>query len=141
MKYTTAVDFFTFNGNGESNNYGHLGFFTNNYTDYDDYWSITTTTDGKLTIDIESNSTIDIDMYLYDINGVSIIKSAATYGNTEQMIFENLGAGKYYVRMYATGGGYGSYIITAKFITPTMANDAELNDESSMAISINLETK
>ena len=138
--YTTAINWLIFNSAGTGTGYGHLGFYSNSYLDPDDYLTVTTTTDGKLTISTESNSTLDVDIYLIDVNGSTQIKSATAYGTTDQLVFENLGAGKYYVRLYRATG-YGSYIVNASFETPSMANDTELNNDYSSASSISLNSK
>jgi|GEM_PF-6008042 hypothetical protein len=138
--YTTAFNWLTFNSAGTGIGYGHLGFYSNSYLDSDDYMTVTTTTDGKLTINTESNSTLDIDIYLYDVNGTTSIRSGTAYGTTEQLVFENLGAGKYYVRLYRATG-YGSYIVNAKFETPAMANDTEPNNSTSTTSGISLNNK
>jgi len=139
-EHTTAVNWITFNAAGSVTNYGHLGYYSNSYTDYDDYWAITSTSDGKIDIKTESNSTLDIDLYLYDINGNAIIKSATTYGVNENLVFENLDAGKYFVRAFRASG-YGSYKITAVFSAPLLSNDIEPNNESSQALKITSNNK
>jgi hypothetical protein len=63
-EYSTAASLATFNAAGSVTNYGHIGYYTNNHIDYDDYWSVTTTTDGKLVINITSTPDLDIDLYL-----------------------------------------------------------------------------
>ncbi len=139
--YQTAVTYFNFGSSGTLTNYGHLGFYTNSYKDNDDYWVLQTSTDGKIVIRIESNSTLDIDLYLIDVNGSTSIYSASNYGSTETLTFNNLAAGKFYIRAWNSGGGYGSYKITCEFTTPTMANDSGSNDTFGTAASISLETK
>lgn len=138
--YSTAVNYFNFTNAGSSSNYGHLGFYTNGYTDWDDWWVVNTTTDGKLIMKAESNTTLDVDLYLYDINGTTQIGSSSTYGSVETLTFNNLAAGKYYIRTYKYSG-YGSYKISADFTVPSLANDTENNDEATKAISINTGTK
>ncbi|PKL83317.1 MAG: hypothetical protein CVV24_05695 [Ignavibacteriae bacterium HGW-Ignavibacteriae-3] len=138
--YSTAVNYFTFSTAGSSSNYGHLGYYSNGYTDWEDWWSVTTGTNGKLVVKIESNPTLDVDIYLYDVNGTSSIKSASTYGSSEQLTFDNLAPGKYYIRVYRYSG-YGSYKITEEFSTPSLSNDSENNDTPAKAVTIIPETK
>jgi len=138
-EYSTAASLATFNAAGSVTNYGHIGYYTNNHIDYDDYWTVTTTTDGKLVINITSTPDLDIDLYLYDIDGNTIIKSAAVYGTTEKLTFENLAAGKFYVRVYRSG--YGAYIINAEFTTPSMPTDVEPNNDFSTATTIYADTR
>jgi hypothetical protein len=137
--YSTATNLASFNTDGNVTNYGHIGYYTNNHIDYDDYWAVTTTTDGKLVVNITSTENLDVDIYMYDIDGNTIIKSAAIYGTTEQLTFDNLAAGKFYVRLYRSG--YGAYIINAEFTTPSMPTDAEPNNETSTATNIYADTR
>ena len=139
--YLTAINWSFFNSDGSNTGYGHLGYYTDNYTDFDDYWIVTATTDGKLIINTLSSPTLDIDLYLYDINGTNIIATAGSYGIEEKLTFENLAAGKYYLRTYKSGVGYGSYIITAEFNVPSLANDVEPNNDFDYANSITANIK
>jgi hypothetical protein len=140
--YSTAVTYFNFSAAGSTSNYGHLGFYTDSYTDYDDFWVLQTSTDGKVVIKAESNSTLDIDLYLIDVNGSTQIYSSTAYGSTETLTYSSLASGKYYIRAYrSNSGGYGSYKITCDFTTPSLANDNGSNDSFSSAISIIPETK
>jgi hypothetical protein len=137
--YLTATNLASFNAAGSVTNYGHIGYYTNNHIDYDDYWAVTTTTDGKLVVNITSTADLDVDLYLYDIDGNAIIKSAAVSGTTEQLTFDNLAAGKFYIRLYRSG--YGAYIINVEFTTPSMPTDAEPNNETSTATTIYADTR
>ena len=137
--YSTATNLAAFSAAGSVTNYGHIGYYTNNHIDYDDYWAVTTTTDGKLVVNITSTADLDVDLYMYDIDGNTIIKSAAAYGTTEQLTFDNLAAGKFYIRLYRSG--YGAYIINAEFTTPSMPTDAEPNNETSTATNIYADTR
>lgn len=130
--YSTAQNLATFNNAGTTTNYGHLGFFSNSHTDYEDYWAVTVGTDGKLVVKTESNPTLEVDLYIFDVNGTTSIKSAYVYGVNEQITFENLAPGKYYVRAYRSTG-YGSYKISAEYIVPSMSNDSEPNDDATKA--------
>jgi len=138
--YSSAINLVTFNGIGTTTNYGHLGFYSGGYTDYEDWWAVTVSTDGKLSVKTESNPTLEVDLYIYDVNGTSVIKSAYAYGVNEQITFDNLASGKYYVRTYRSTG-YGSYKITAEYSVPSMGNDSEPNDDAAKAIPIIPDTK
>ncbi|MFA7229089.1 MAG: PPC domain-containing protein, partial [Melioribacteraceae bacterium] len=138
--YSTAVSYFNFGITGTSSNYGHLGFYTDSYTDNDDFWVLQTTGDGKVVIRTESNSTLDIDLYLIDVNGSTQISSGSAYGSSETLTFSSLAAGKYYIRAYKASG-YGSYQITCEFTAPSLSNDSGSNDGFSSALTINVETK
>jgi hypothetical protein len=68
---------------------GHIFYYSDGSNDYDDYWQVTVPYDGSLTVTVESDSA-DVDMYMYDVDGESIIKSAAIYGQTETIQHNHL---------------------------------------------------
>jgi hypothetical protein len=109
---------------------GHLGYYSNGYTDDDDWWKVTTTADGKLFVSTLSDSTLEIDLYLYEKNGDNY-NQIAGYGVGSGVIettgFPNLLPGDYYVRAYHDGG-YGSYSIVSTFTQARYAIDVEPND-------------
>ncbi len=138
--YQTAMPLAQFNGNSSTTTYGTIGFYTNGFTDYDDYWIIETGTDGKLVVNTESNPTTDIDLYLLDVNGTSVIRTGLATGINEQITFENLGIGKFYLRVYRTNG-YGSYKLTAAYTIPALPMDSEPNDSYTTSRSISPNVK
>ncbi|HNW50638.1 MAG TPA: T9SS type A sorting domain-containing protein [Prolixibacteraceae bacterium] len=120
---------------------GHLQFWGNGSMDYYDYYSFTTIVDGKISFAVVPGTTLDAYLDLYDQNGYSYMRGSYETGQgiTDSLIFENLKAGTYFIRV--GGGGYGSYTLNNLF-TPTdipNGNDAEPNDtqEQSVTISMN----
>ncbi|NTW33576.1 MAG: T9SS type A sorting domain-containing protein [Bacteroidetes bacterium] len=131
--YSTAI---TLPLNGNST--GHLNFYSNGYTDIDDWWKIIIPADGKLIVNTTSDATIDIDLSLYDINGTSNIASYDTSnGIHEATHYNNLMPGTYYVKAHRWTG-YGSYTISSVYTATAFANDAEINDTYTTAATIPL---
>ncbi len=121
---------------GSSVKYGHLGYYTNKYTDTKDYWSFTVPQDGSVVVTTESNTTLDIDLYMYDINGTTQIASyELSTGIKEIVRYNSLMPGTYYVQAYKYSG-YGAYKITIDFSQAGLTNDQEPNDQISQARTI-----
>ncbi len=118
---------------------GHLRYGTYNYSDTEDWWRIVIPSDGKLTVSTLSDSTLDIDTYLFEKRAggsyVSIATYDFSYGVLESTHYDNLKPGDYYVRAYGCSGGYGSYTITSSFTPARYASDAEPNDTRETALS------
>ena len=93
----------------------------------DHYWKVTTTADGYLRIQITSASTIDIDVTLYDNDGLTYITSDSQTG-TYSEVFGFVKPGTYYVYARRWTGTSGSYTITSTFASPSRAVDQETND-------------
>jgi hypothetical protein len=117
---------------------GHLGFWGNGEVDNYDYFSFTTSYDGKIAFALVPEITLDGYLDLYDQNGYSFLRRSLQtgVGISDSLIYENLQAGTYFIRV--GGGGYGSYTLNNIF-TPTSiptGNDVEPNNSYSQAISI-----
>lgn len=125
----TAQSIGVFSSNESKINYGLLGYYSNGYTDNVDWWSVDIQTDGKLIVKTISNETLDIDLYLYDVDGKTQIASYdISTGMNEQTHFNNLAYGKYFIKAIKYSG-YGSYKITAEFTKAKLADDKEPNDD------------
>jgi hypothetical protein len=114
----------------DGSNTGHLGFLGNQKTDYYDYYSFTTSVDGKILFTLVQDNTLDAYIDLYDQDGVRFLRYSIQtgLGVTDSLSFSYLKAGTYYIMI--GGGGYGSYTLN-NFFTPTAipnGNDAEPND-------------
>jgi len=114
-------------------NTGHLGYHGNGVTDIFDWWKVTTTEDGKLSINILYNSTICVEIYLYDQNSSSLLTSDVYCSDTNKTIFyNNLIPGTYFIKCYKYNG-YGTYTITSQFTPADLPNDLEPNDSAQIA--------
>ncbi len=71
--YSNSMKIATFNNDEIVESYGHLGYYTNFYTDTEDWLNITLNVDGKLIIKTEPNNTLELDLYIIDSNGESTI--------------------------------------------------------------------
>lgn len=117
---------------------GRLGFSSMGQTDTADWWKITIPSDGSLLVKTLSDSTLEIDNYLFDQDGTTNIASY-DYGGAhvdDQTHHNNLKAGTYYVRTTDYGSGYGSYTITSVFTPSRLANDPEPNDSAAVAVTL-----
>jgi hypothetical protein len=121
---------------------GHLGYYSAGQTDNDDYWKITTTQDGWLRVQVQSDSLdargdqrFDLDVILYDVNGSTSIASDYRSGTFSQ-VDNFVRPGTYYVRVYRWTGRAGTYDIKSEFFTPPLSNDAEGNDSYQTAITV-----
>jgi len=99
------------------------------------YWKITTTANGYLRVEVNSSSSIDVDVALYDVNGTSTLHSDGRSG-TYSEVFSFLQPGTYYVHVYRWTGTSGTYTINNTFATPTRAAETEPNDTPTNAIAL-----
>jgi hypothetical protein len=121
----------TLSSNGT--NSGTLGYGT----DSQDWWKVTITVDGALTIATYSDAALEIDNYIYDQDKKTLIASFKNSGvhreDTAQVM--NLLAGTYYIKSLGYSG-QGAYTISAAFIATQYAVDAEPNDSAGAALPI-----
>ncbi|MBM4169648.1 MAG: T9SS type A sorting domain-containing protein [Ignavibacteria bacterium] len=113
---------------------GHLGFYGSGATDTQDFWKITTSSNGWLRVQVRSDSldlrgslALDLDAALLDINGSSTIQGDGRAGTFSQ-VAAFLRPGTYYVRVYRWAGRAGSYEIKSEFFAPPLGNDVDGND-------------
>ncbi|MBM4169647.1 MAG: hypothetical protein FJ215_10920 [Ignavibacteria bacterium] len=68
------------------------GSSTITITSPNQYWKITTTTNGYLKVETNSSSSIDVDLALYDVDGTSVIHSDGRRVRTlKSSVFSNQG--------------------------------------------------
>jgi hypothetical protein len=119
-----------------SDNYGHIGYSRNTFTDPDDWWKVTLPYDGSLKIRTESDSA-DIDLFIYDINGTTQIAGYdISVGLNEETHHKSLMPGTFYIRVkgYGKWGGYKIHCeFTAAAYQSVTTNDNEPNDTYSQA--------
>jgi hypothetical protein len=117
---------------------GHLGYFNRGAYDVFDWWKVTVPTDGNLTVRTYSDATLEIDLYMYDVNGTSQkAGNDISIGRSEATHYYGLKAGTYFVRAFCYGG-YGSYRVSSQFTAAQFTNDPEPNDSLSAARTISL---
>ncbi len=123
------------------NSSGYLGAFGNGATDMDDWWKVTTTTDGKLTVTTTSDSTLCAIMYLYDQNMSSeIVNNYALYCSqyTKSIEYSLKADYTYYIKTNRYSG-YGGYVITTHFIPALWPNDTASNEISQNSQALTME--
>ncbi|MGB3074502.1 MAG: T9SS type A sorting domain-containing protein, partial [Chitinophagales bacterium] len=106
---------------------GHIGYYYNGVYDVSDWWSITTTGNGKINLQLSVVNGQYIYFVLYDHDGTTVLKSSYTNGivSYDQ---DGLSAGTYYVNVYPfSAGGFAPYTLTSTFTAPVAGNDIEPN--------------
>jgi hypothetical protein len=113
--------------------FGHLGYYSNGTFDTQDYWKFTTTADGKVTVQIFSDSLdrsgklFDLDPILLDTDGTLNYLSDGRSGTFSECV-AFLRPGTYYVRVYRRVGNAASYSLKISATSPIRSNDVEGND-------------
>ena len=106
-----------------------------------DWWQITTTSDGELTISVSDFSSDYTNFYLYDNNGTTVLNNGTVGSNTTNVFStDGLAAGTYYIEFtgyYATDTS--TYSFTTTFTPPPVANDAEPDSTRALALTLPLD--
>lgn len=118
-----------------SSDTGHLGYESLTWDDGYDWWQITLPSDGSLTVSTQSDSILDVDLYLYDTDKETELDSGIDFGPDEQISHNALTPGTYYIQA-EHWSGYGAYTISATFTPTRYANDSEPNNEIGSAVSV-----
>jgi hypothetical protein len=104
----------------------------------EDWWKITTTSDGKLDVTITISNSLHLWCYIYDNDGTTLLSSG--YNNVIKTVSKDgLAAGVYYLKLvpyYA--GQMPVYTVSNTLTVPPEANDAETNDTRAQAITLPL---
>ena len=105
-----------------------------------DWWSVTTTADGKLTITLSALNNSDFYAQLYDNDGITQLGlTIESYNNNPAVLnVDGLAPGKYYIKLYPYSTSTGSYTIANTLTLPTQGNDAEPNNYAKQAITLPL---
>ncbi|MFZ1800129.1 MAG: T9SS type A sorting domain-containing protein [Chitinophagaceae bacterium] len=106
-----------------------------------DWWKVTTNADGKLNVTITISNSLYMYCYIYDNDGVIVLKSGNTY-NTTTISTDGLAAGTYYLKCYSYyTGQLPAYTISNTLDKPAEANDQEPNNTAAQAKVIPLNNK
>jgi hypothetical protein len=117
---------------------GHLGYFSSGTTDMDDYWKFTVPADGKVVVQVTSDSVdrsggvLDLDISIFDVNGTSNLIYDGEYGKFSQCILY-LRPGTFYAQIHRWQGNGGSYTMKITHTPATRTNDLEGNDSYAAA--------
>ena len=122
---------------------GHIGYYSNYVTDYDDWYKFTLPADSKILVTETTSENLNSAIYLYDSNGTNQIASeAGIKDGTDTLTFVNLAAGDYFVRIQNWNYSYGSYKLKINTFPIELNNDSEPNSTFPEAniLAINTET-
>ncbi|MEZ5014082.1 MAG: T9SS type A sorting domain-containing protein [Chitinophagales bacterium] len=116
---------------------GHISYRRNGGTyDNNDYYALTTTTDGNIQLSITTTSTYSY-IALYDSNGTTLLTGSSNYAGTFSLISNGLAAGDYFARVYTlTNTYYGGYTLSNTVITDPYTQDPEPNNTAGTATPI-----
>lgn len=109
--------------------HGHIGFRFNGGTyDADDWYTFTTTQDGKITATFANNTGDYNSIYIYDNDGTTLLGGTSDYG-TSTVTINGMAAGTYFIRLYYYSPSHFNGYTLTNSVTPTnFDNDAEPND-------------
>lgn len=103
--------------------------------DTEDWYKVTLPSDGKIQIVETMTSELFSGIYLYDDNGTDRFdQKTGQSGGTDSLVYTNLAAGVFYVKIINWGNCYGSYSLKANFSQTTSISDPDVDAYS---ISIN----
>jgi hypothetical protein len=91
------------------------------------YWKVKVAENGYLRFQIAAASTIDVNVILYDTDGVAIISTDYGSGLNSE-VFGFVAPGTYYLRVYRWSGTSGTYTVSTSFTSPTRLGDPESNN-------------
>ena len=123
-----------------------MGYYYNNLRDTADWYKVTTTADGLLRIylstergSIYSNNSLDVNVGLYDNDGVTQLSSVETFnGNgpaSGLVSTDGLAPGTYYIRVQPfSTDQFANYTISDTLFISPIANDAEPNGTRATAL-------
>ncbi len=128
---------------------GHVGFYYNNQRDTADWYKVTTTANGLLrltlstlrTNSIYANNALDLEFYLYDHDGTTVLGSTEVFsGNnptTGYITVDGLAPGSYYIKIQPySSSEFASYKLSDSLYTEPVANDAEPNGTPATAVTL-----
>lgn len=117
---------------------GHCGYYYNESRDSTDWWSITTTGNGKLSLTLDIENSQYLYWKLYDGDGMTVLGTNYT-NSSDVLVVDGLAAGTYYVNVYGYFSyNFAPYTLTSVFTAPPVANDVEPDDTKSNANNIPL---
>lgn len=100
----------------------------------EDWWKVTTTGDGKVSVNITVSNGLYIRCFFYDNDGATQLNYAITAGGPVTLATDGLATGTYYVRLISYYAGETPvYTISNAFTPPAQANDTEPNDTRATA--------
>lgn len=121
--------------------YGHLGFYSNSFTDTEDWYTFNVSSDGALSIDVIGQDLMQIRLTVYASDKTKIIDSDdGGLINMRSSRINNIRPGTYYLRIYSEPLKYGTYSISSTFTPQNSPNDYIPNDSMTYAIQSTINT-
>jgi hypothetical protein len=99
------------------------------------YWKVIVKEDGYLRFQIAAPSSVEVDVILYDTDGIVIIDADNGSGLNSE-VFGFVAQGTYYLRVYRWTGTSGTYTVTTSFTSPTRFTDPESNNTIGGAVTL-----
>ena len=112
---------------------GRLGYSYWRDADEEDWFKIDIPAEGKLTIKISQEESLNIyykSLYIIDTEDVASERNYTYYG--EDLVVSDLAAGTYYI-LIRLDNGYGGYSLNTAFAENAYTNDAEPNNDYTTA--------
>src|SRR5258706_1741515 len=107
-----------------------------------DWWKVTTTGDGNLSVTLTPQSGRNTWIYLYDNDGITQVATANYSTGAFSVTGYGLAAGTYYIKVICYfNTDTGNYIISNALTVPTQANDVEPNDNRAQAKVLPLDSR
>lgn len=115
---------------------GHTNYYYNLQKDGQDWYKVTTTLDGMISLTVQSNNGQNVWAYLYDNDGITQLNAQYTTSSTTFKT-DGLQAGTYYIRIntYYTSE-FAPYTLSNTFTPYTFVKDTEPNNYYSQAKTI-----
>lgn len=116
-----------------------------NTTDMADMYKVTIPYDGSLSFIGIPESSLDLSLELFDIDGVSYLHGCNIHcgytGENDTLTYRNLMTGTYYMRISGLSGSYGSYTLKNVFVETSIptGNDTEPNTFYTEALTLALD--
>ena len=96
-----------------SANTGHLGYYSNSYTDMRDVWRLVAPSSDSIYVHVSSDSTVDLDLAAYAPDSVSYIISDSRSGIYSRVGVKATAGAVYYFKVNLWTGTAGAYSIIA----------------------------
>jgi hypothetical protein len=92
---------------------GHIGYYSNGFTDYVDYWKITAPTGDSIYVHVTSDVSLDLDVTAYGPDTTSSIVADGRAGTYSRVGFKPVAGSTYYCKVSYWSGTAGSYSLSA----------------------------
>jgi hypothetical protein len=115
---------------------GRINYLCGSIFDSDDYWKFTLPGDGKVTIQLTSDSLdavgtgVDLNLYVYEVNGARLDRVAfdERYGTLSECAIYMIGGRTFYARVSRSFGHGSSYSMKIIYTGCDKPSDVEPND-------------